>query len=196
MTKRRNYSFLQKTMNEMELEDFCRKIATEYAKLPQRKAVTYFTEKYDITKSCFYRILNIAVKTNLVSREIIRSMEAKAIANQRSHASYAGRTSVEHYEKLRKERDEYIIKGYTDMDIKEIAEDFARSTNETKLEFANKYDIGIHILNILLKKAFVEGIADDETCMAIQNRSLAKSTSDRNEKFFEHLWNLRNSNKK
>lgn len=189
--KKRSFTKLKNSKNLKEFEGFCRRIATQYAKSNGEYSGSFFMKTENISRDCFYKILDEAVIRNLVSDELVDKMEMKAIANQRNHAENAGESSKKHYAMLRKKRNEYIICLYSDIEIKVLAEDFAESTKETKEDFAKRYDISISVLDVLLKKAFTQNIADDNTCKKIQERSLAKDSSKRTQEFFEQLWQRR-----
>lgn len=189
--RRRSFVKLRKSMALQEFECFCKRIAIQYAESENRFSRSYFIKEENISENCFYKILDEAVIRNLVSEEIVNKMEAKAIANQKNHAKNAGETSLKHYAELRKKRDEYIIFLYSDDEIKELAEEFAKRVKISKKDFAKKYDISIKVLDVLLKKAFTENIIDDETCKAIEKRSLSKDSSKRAKDFFEQLWKRR-----
>lgn len=194
--KRRSFTQLKNSMTLKEFETFCRRIATQYAKSEEQYSASYFVKAENITKGCFYKILYEAIIRNLVSEELVDMMEAKAICNQKAHAVNAGETTRRHYAKLRKERNEYIIYSFTDAEIKQLADNFAKSLEETKIDFAKRYGIKISVLDALLKKAFVENIAEDVTCKEIEKRSLSKDSSKRAKEFFKLLWKERNNNKK
>lgn len=189
--KKRSFSKLKNSMNLMEFESFCRRIASQYAKSNEQYSGSYFMKTENITRECFYKILDEAVIRNLVSEEMVDKMEIKSITNQKNHAVNAGESSKKHYAMLRKKRNEYIICLYSDIEIRLLAEDFAEATGETKEDFAKRYKVSIPVLDILLKKAFTENIADDITCKKIEKRSLAKDSSKRAVKFFEQLWQRR-----
>lgn len=194
--KKRSFRDLSKSMTTIEIDNFCKRIAESYANSEAKFARTYFTEHEDISMSCFYKVLERAVILNLVSEKTVDKMERKAELNQLSHAKGAGMTTREKYSMLRKKRNEYIIFLYSDEEIKEIATDFANNRQITKIEFAEKYDVSIKVLDTLLKKAITENIVDDEIFAKIEERSLAKDSSLRSKEFFRLLHERRKSNLK
>ena len=189
--KKRSFTKVKNYMNLKEFESFCRRIATQYAKSDGEYSASYFMKTENITRNCFYKILEEAIIRNLVSDELVEKMEAKAIANQKNHAVNAGETSRTHYAMLRKKRNEYIICSYYEIEKKALAEEFAEAVNETKSDFAKRNGINTAVLDTLLKKAFTENLIDDETCKKIEKRSLAKDSSKRAKMFFEQLWQRR-----
>lgn len=192
--RKRSFTELKRTMTTEDFEDFCKRIATQYAKSEGQYSCSYFIKAENLTKTCFYKVIYEAIRKNLVSEETVDKMEIKSICNQKAHAVNAGETTRKHYAKLRKERNEYIISSYTKTEIKQIAEDFAKSTKEKKIDFAKRNGIAIPVLDTLLKKAFIENIASDKICEEIEKRSLSKDSSKRAKEFFAYLWKEREKN--
>ena len=186
--KRRTFKHLKETMTARTFEDFCKRIANQYANSELHFSGSYFSEHENITKECFRTCLEYAIVQNFITEKTVDKIEKKSIANQKAHAKNAGESTKVYYAKLRKKRNEYILFLYSDSDIKSIAEDFANNPQITKKEFAEKYDISFSVLDVLLKKAFTENIVDDEICRKIERRSLAKDSSKRTKEFFERLW--------
>lgn len=191
-TEKRNYSYLKKHMTPEDFKNFCKRIANQYAKSDDHFSSSYFVKVEEITKSCFYRVIEEAVVRNWVSEEVVNKIEAKSISNQQYHAKNAGETTIRKYAELRRKRNEYIFSLYSDEEIRTMAKEFAeREENVSKADFAKKYDLNISVLDALLKKAFVQNIADDEICKTIERRSLQRDSSKRTVEFFEYLWKQR-----
>ncbi len=190
--EKRNYSYLKKHMSQEDFKSFCKRIANQYAKSDNHFSSSYFMKTENITKSCFYRVVEEAVVRNWVSEDMVNKIEAKSISNQKYHAQNAGESTIRKYAELRRKRNEYIFSQYSDAEIKELAKAFAERSDEiSKRDFAKKYDLSIMVLDALMKKAFVENIADDETCKTIERRSLQRDSSKRTVEFFEYLWEQR-----
>lgn len=190
--KKRSFRDLAKTMSAQEMDRFCKKIAESYANSETRFARSYYTEHENISVSCFYKVLERAIVMNLVSEKTVDKMEKKAEINQASHAEGAGITSREKYAALRKKRNEYIIFLYSEEEIAQLATEFANHPEISKKEFAEKYDVSITVIDVLLKKAITENIIDDETFAKIEQRSLKKDSSKRAKEFFQLLHERRN----
>lgn len=112
---KRNFSQLQKSMTARELNSFAKRIAMEYAYSDVYKATMYFTDKYNISRSCYGRVKDYAVTHFLVSDDTIKKMIEKAQANQKRHSKTAGGTTIKHYDELMAERRKYaleIVKEY------------------------------------------------------------------------------------
>ncbi len=193
-TKGRNFTQLKKAMSEEELRKFCKKIAEEYADSKGEYARSYFVKEYDISGSCFYKILETSIIKNWVSDETMLKMEEKAVENQKVHAETAGLSTRKHYSEMRQKRQEYIISFYTEKEIEDLATDFANSPLNKK-EFAKQKGItSIRGLDLLLKKAIVEAIVDDIVFNDIRQRSVdnAKGDKQRVKEFFIQLAKERN----
>lgn len=179
-------------MSQEDFKTFCKRIANQYAKSDDHFSSSYFVKAENITRSCFYRVIEEAVVRNWISEDTVNKIEAKSISNQKYHAQNAGESTLRKYAELRRKRNEYIFSQYSDAEIKELAKAFAeRSEEVSKRDFAKKYDLSIVVLDALLKKAFVENIADDEICRTIERRSFQRDSSKRTVEFFEYLWSER-----
>lgn len=194
--RKRSFKVLANSMTTVELDKFCKRIAESYANSEARFARSYYTEHENISESCFYEILERAVVLNLVSEKTVDRMEKKAEVNQAAHAKGAGITSKEKYKELRKKRNEYIIFLYSEEAIAEVATDFANHPEISKAEFAEKYDVSIKVIDILLKKAITENIVSDEIFEKIEKRSLAKDSGLKAKEFFRLLHERRDSHSK
>lgn len=194
-----NFTQLQKKMTSEQLEKFCKKITEEYANSTAQFARSYFCKKYEITISCFYKILEYSVIKNLVEDVIVQKMIKKAIENQNLHKNGAGASSIIKYAKMNTKRYKYIAETMPVNDIKELAEDFANNPNINKMEFASSYGVNSKIIDYCLKRAIIENIVDDFTVKAIETRSIANATtnnSDIIEKYFANLKKIREQNRK
>lgn len=178
--KGRSFTQIKKSMSAKEFKSFCIPIAEKYANSNEEFARSYFMKKYDISASCFYKILETTIIYNWVSDETVKKMETKALRNQKAHAAEAGLSTRKHYAEMRQKRQEYILSLYTEEEIENLAENFAYSPLSKK-EFSEAEGISVGILDKLLKKAIVELIVDDIIFNAIRQRSL-ENTSENQKK--------------
>lgn len=191
---KRSFRELKKTMKEKELLEFCKKIAEEYANSSLEFARSYFMDKYDITSSCFYKCLELAIIRNLITEDLIEKMERKSINNQKAHDTTAGAKTHLKYYKMRKERDLNIFAEFSDNEIEKIAIEFAYSKLK-KAEFAKEKEISNRVIDLILKKAIEEAIVDDEVLYSIKERSIANAKNvEETEVFFKELIRKRNEN--
>lgn len=191
---KRSFSVLKKSMTTTAFDYFCQKIAEEYANSDGEFARSYFSNKYDISNACFYKVLEYAIINNLVSDEIVDLMQSKAIQNQKPHANEAGIKSILHYQNMRKKRYEKIVSNLSEKEIKTIAKEFANNFDISKEELAEKHSMSIKVIDLILLKAILELIVDDETFALIRERSLSNNNNKKAEDFFNELAKKRNSN--
>lgn len=179
--KGRSFTKIKKSMPAKKFKSFCIEIAEKYANSNEEFARSYFMKEYNISASCFYKILETAIVCNWVSDETVRKMEAKALKNQKAHAVEAGLTTRKHYAEMRQKRQDYILSFYTEKEIENLAVNFAYSP-VSKKEFAEAEEMSVGMLDKLLKKAIVELIVDDVIFNAIRQRSIDNTPQNQQEK--------------
>lgn len=194
--KKRSFMQLRKGMDEEHLADFCKKVATEYAKSEAQFARTYFTNANDITVSCFDKVMEYAIVENLVEEVIVIKMMNKAIANQKLHGSNDGITTRAKYARMYAKRCENIAKTFAKEEIRNIATDFAKSPSMTKRDFAASCGIARKVLELLLERAITENIVEDTIVDAIETRSLMRNPGEDTKAYFASLRTKRETNKK
>lgn len=188
--KRRSFTQIKKSISAKEFKSFCIQITEKYANSNEEFARSYFMKEYDISASCFYKILETAIIYNWVSDETVKKMEAKALINQKAHKAEAGLSTRKHYAEMRQKRQEYIISLYTEKEIEKLAVNFAYTPLKSKKKFSEEEGISVGILDKLLKKAIVELIVDDIIFNDIWDRSLENTSENQKEKvndFFKGL---------
>ena len=198
--KKRSFGYLKKLMDKKEFLKFCKKVAMEYATSPYEYARSYITTQYNITPHCYYQILDNAIIEGLVDEKMVYLMEQKALENQKAHMSHAGMTTRKHYSDLRKLRKENsIVNMYSNEDLKKIATEFA-FTDFSVSECAQNLNVSIRIYTLILEKAIIELLVDDNVYEAIKKRSIERAPSDeakrKSKNFFKQLTRKRNSKKK
>jgi len=111
-------------------------MAEEYADTSEELAVSYFTEMYDITESCYQKIKDYAVVHYLVSNLTVTAMKSKAMSNQEAHCAHAGESTNKHYAQLFAERGKYVqsvaleYAEHTDIPLEQLLEKHGRSRKE------------------------------------------------------------------
>ena len=197
--KKRSFTELKKTMSSLELEKFCNKIATEYATSEGAFSRSYFVKEYEISASCFYKILSTAVVNSLVTLELVFKMEEKACKNQKAHAEEAGHSSRIHYAKLRQKRKEHtekMIANYSDEEIKVIAKKFGSSPEISKQKLAKELKIPVAVFDRLLEKAIIQSIIDDNIFEKIKIRSMKNLDGEKKRKAQKYFCELEEKRKK
>lgn len=180
----RNSKKLRETYSLSAFYKLARDIATEYASTSPVRARSILMEKYDVSESTYYYMLEFAITHYLVSDNIIQQMQEKTLANQSNHGNH-GYSSNLKYAKLLEERKNYS--AFTQKDIRAIAKFFAEHPERPKDEIAKMY--GFHktaVLDHLLLKACTECIVTDKLFEAIKKRSFATAAdAEKTKRFFD-----------
>ena len=198
MGKKRSFTKLKKSMTIDEFNRFCKKITKEYAESEAQFARTYFTEHYNISVDCYYKVLEYAVVTNLVEDIVVSKMMNKAIKNQTIHNESAGASSVLKYSRMYTQRCKYIAITFSKKEIEKIAIDFGDNPDISKGDLAAAYGISRKVLELLLVKAIEESIADDRTVNSIELRSISNAKQEdvkMTKEYFAALRKKREANK-
>ncbi len=161
--KKRSFTELERTKTQEELESMAKKIAIEYSKSEAQFARTYFSEQYNISKDCFYKMLEYATVRNLISEEDVNNIALKASGNQRCHAN--GNfpvTSYLHWNEIKKKRNKYIAGSLSAETVKSIAEDYENASDDmSKEEIAQIQGISTMVLDEVLVRAKVLAFSDE-----------------------------------
>lgn len=186
MAQGRNISYLRKTMTLGGLYALAKNVAKDYASTVPERARSILMDKYNLTESAYYHLLEMTVTHHLVSDETIKKMREKALVNQSVHGN-AGKTSNDKYDVLEVRRREYSAIKHND--IKHIAEYFAEHPELSKKSISMTFSFtSSKVLDQILYKACKELIISDETFEKIKKRSLASATNlGETQRFFAHL---------
>ena len=196
--KKRNFTQLQKSMTYWEFNNFCKKVTEQYANSEAKFARTYYTQMYNISESCYYRIIEYAIVTNLVNEKNVNKAMNKAIANQKLHNPNAGSTSLVKYSKMYAQRCEYISKSYTDEEVKEMVKIFTDNPNISKEDLASAYGISRKTFELVLIRAIEENIVENKTVDLMEKRSIENASLESKkgiEEYFNTLKKKREANK-
>jgi len=174
--RKRSFTQLKKNMSYEEFNKFCKRLTEEYAKSDAQFARTYFCEHYNISTSCYYKVLEHAVVTNLVEDIVVSKMMNKAVANQNLHKSGAGGSSLAKYARMYDQRCKYIANTFPKGEVEKFAIDFADNPDISKGDLAAAYGIARKVAELILVRAVEENIADDRTVIAIEERSIKNAT--------------------
>lgn len=175
-----------KSFSRLEIK----KIAEEYANSCYTRS--YFCEKYNISPSTFYNILDKAIVEHIVSFNTAINMKKRAIANKRERlkSNKGIKSTTEHYNKLLESRNNFIFNKMVRLSIlKEFSE---RDIRESKTEFCIN-----HVFDIeLLEKIFIFSIIHNELPNKIylkikENSLIAISDTNSVNNFFNLLEKLK-----
>lgn len=188
-----NFTQIKKRMDMdiTEINKFCKKVAIEYANSSYLFTRSYFCKTYNITESCFYKVLRRAVEEDLVDDETVQRMMNKAIGKQQKYAKGAGSNTVMKYADMKAKR--HIVQATN------YAIEFANNPDISKKQIAEKHGVTVKKLDQLLAKAIFENHVDDSVVDAIEERSIRNAKQGQEEltrSFFEGLRKKRESYKK
>lgn len=162
---------------QLSLEDFYRfsqRLAYDYATSSASTAVTALTEKYDITKSAFYTLLEIAVTHHLVNDNIVQSIREKLISNLAAHGCKGYKSTVK-YNQLVEKRTNFS--AFLKKDIEYIAKYYAEHPEESKQEICARFHFyHVKVMNRILKIACEKLIISDKIFNMIRQRAIDNAT--------------------
>ena len=174
--KKRCFTKLKNSMNIEVFRNFCKDLTEEYAYSTGEFARSYFSSYYNISESCFYKILEYSIITNLVDYDVVFRIEKKALENSKAKCSDSGAKTRAKFAKMRDQRIKYKSGEFQNKEIKIIAKDFANNPQLTKKDFAKCLKIEVQILEQVLYKACVEKIVNDDIFQKIQKRSVENAS--------------------
>lgn len=178
-------------------KEFSRKmifiIATEYAETDAERSYQYFCQRYNISKSTFYAILERAVVENIVQDETVEKMAAKAGFNSGEKAGKGARKrSNKHYAKLQQRREEFVLPKKASI---EYVSNYAKSAQNNK-EFARRNYISLKLLNRTILKAIVNSWISEDVFYLLKAKSCKEYGTAKVHEFWEQLERFRNENNK
>jgi len=145
-----------------------KKIMVEYANSDFEHASSFFCNKYDISKSIFYKLRDYAVIFCIIDEDICKQVKRKTIENyKRNNPNGSTKGPVDHFSELYVKRQQFI-NTFSDNEIKDIAYKYAEGVSTKNIAFA--YDIGEYGVKMLLKKGIVLLIVDEDTTKEISLR--------------------------
>lgn len=193
----RNSLTLRRTLTVSEFFRFARNLANDYASTGASTARTALSDKYDITDSTFYTLLDMAITHHLVSDKHVQDILEKTLANQSAHGNNGYNSKIKHQELLEKRKS---YSAFQKKDIAHIARYYANHPELSKVEVAKIFGFtSTKPLDQILKKACVELIISDTVFKALRTRAVEKATEkdmDRTVQFFDTLSEIRSKAKK
>lgn len=197
MERKRSFIQLKKEMKYDEFVSFCKKITEQYANSELNFARSYFVEKYNISKRCFYEIIRFTIETALVEEKIVFKAMNKAETNSESHSKGSGGRCKANYEKMYTHMCQYIAMLATPKEIKLAAEEYAKNPNISKKDIATKYGWNRKTFEIILVRAIEEKIVEDRIVDAMEKRSVENAVLEQKENvkdYFKKLKKKRETN--
>lgn len=194
--KARTFKQLQKEKTLQDLNRFAKEVTELYAKSVIEYTQSKVAKDNNLTPKGLRDLMDYAIVTALVTRETENLVLAKAMENQRRKRQEAGASSLEHYYRLIKEREEYLAQFFSKVEVKKIAEHIAKVPSMSISYFTQKYKIeSDRITRLLLRRAIVEDIVSDEVMEEVIKRSLRNNKTEFTIQYFENLRKQREKNK-
>ena len=172
-----------------------RTIAYDYTQSAASIARSSLMEKYDVSESTYYTLLDMAITHHLISNDVVSKILEKKKANQKQFGNKGYGTQCK-YNLLMEQRNNYS--AFSKKDIKHIAKYFANHPDLTKEEISKIYGFyRTQALDRVLLRACTELIISDSVFEEMRIRSTSTSCDcERTTKFFEMLTQKRNEEKR
>lgn len=182
----RNSNQLRKTMSLSELYRLSKSIATDYASTVPERSRTILMEKYNITESTYYTLLEMAITHHLVSDKTVQQIREKILVNQSAHGNH-GASSINKYDMLAEKRENYS--AFRKADVRYIAKYFANHPELSKKTVSMTFSFtSSKVLDRVLLRACKELIVSDAVFEAIRKRGLASAVDlEISKQFFNQL---------
>lgn len=173
-------------MSLSELYRLSKNIAIEYATTVPERSRSVLMEKYTITESTYYTLLEMAITHHLVSDKMVQQIREKTLVNQSAHGNH-GSSSVSKYNMLEEKRKNYS--AFKKADIRHIAKYFANHPELSKKTVSMTFSFtSSKVLDRVLLRACKELIVSDAVFEAIRKRGLASATDlETSKQFFNQL---------
>lgn len=163
-------------------DDGIRTIAIEYATEDDCVTVAEVAKRHNISVGITKKIFEYAIVNCLVSYQIAILMKAKAHRNQSRHISKKSdkTSSDKYYDNLFSKRLDTVKRFPTDR-VKEVVDMYLDSRNLSAKEVGLSVGLSKKEVNIVISKAIIFNIVDDETVYKLNQQALYRVLS-RNER--------------
>ena len=182
----RNSKQLRKNRPLSELYRLSKNIATDYANTTPERARSILMDKYDVSESTFYTLLDMAITHHLVSDKTVELIREKTLSNQNAHGNN-GTSSINKHNMLVSKRNNYS--AFSKADIRYIAKFFAEHPEISKKSVSMTFSFtSSKVLDQVLLRACKELIISDAVFEAIRKRGLDSAVDYATSKrFFDNL---------
>ena len=153
-----------------------KRVALDYATEDDTVTLETIAEKYNMSTKSIKKLFEYAIVNCLVSFQTAKSMQMKAHRNQTRHLKEEPQDtpSDKYYRQLFTRRIDYV-KQLEDSKVKEIVDIYIKSPQLTAFAVAESVGLSKKELNIILRKAIIFNIVDDETVKKMCSVSLMKT---------------------
>ena len=173
MKKRRSFKEFLDSSGEAGVK----RVALEYAKNDDSVTIDFLIDKYNITKYGINQLFEYAIVHMLISYQAATLMKLKSHKNQLRHFSDEETTTTsdkKYSELIDCKRLDFIKNGLPDEKVKAVVDVYLNSTNFTSKQISLSLGLSIQELNLILKKAIVANIIDDNTLLKLNEVTLKK----------------------
>lgn len=144
------------------------KMATEYANSDAECSMSYFAEKYNVSKSTFHKARDYAIICCLLDETTYDKIKKKSSANYKANnPKNKADSSIKHFDTLKRLRKDYL-ENFTEAELRDIAAKYAEGIAIEKI--AVTYDTGEYAIKILLRKGIINLIVDKKTTEQISRK--------------------------
>lgn len=189
---KRSFRTLRSTMTKKAFYDFCEYVAILCAERGPIYMKKYYTEKLLITDTCYNKILAYAIICNIVDDDTVDNIEHQLILDENLvPEEYINKVKL-YFSHLRVLRQKYIIATFSNEKIIKIVNEYSESTNLSKQEVAEAYNVNIKIMDSLIIKSIIKNIISDDLLQKLKNRCMLCDPSSENKNRFNRLCEERN----
>ena len=191
----RNTLNLRKKLLLSEFYRLAQEVALDYAKTEAIIARTVLMERYNITESAFYTLLEISITHHLVDNETVDDIKEKTLENQYAHGNRGYSTTIK-YDNLIEKRENYS--AFSKKDIEYITKYYANHPEYPKEKIAKIFHFhNKKVLNHIFKRACIELIISDDVFESLRKRAIDTATDQsKTIQFFNQLSQYRTKAKK
>lgn len=192
----RTFKQLEKEKSLRDLNDFAKKVTESYALSIPEYSLKNLAADNNLTLKGARDLMDYAIVTAQVSREIATKVFEKTIRNQQRKVKNAGGSSIQHHKRLIRLRDKYLADNCARVKIMEVAKEIATS-NKSISSITRKHNLESEgVTKWLLERAIAENIATDKETEAIIARSLKVNNTESAKMYFQELRKRRKESKK
>lgn len=184
--KARTFKELKTEKSLQDFNHFAKKLTELYATSELEYTQADIARDNHLSSKCLRQLMDYAIEETIVCRKICEQVSSKSKANQQRKIQTVSINVIKHHENLIKKREEFIAKSFSRVKVNEIAKEFANNPSKPIKYFTNKNDIeSERITKLLLKRAIIENIVEDEVMELIIKRSLGDNPSYKATEAFE-----------
>lgn len=192
----RTFKQLEKEKSLRDLNDFAKKVTESYALSIPEYSLKNLAADNNLTLKGARDLMDYAIVTAQVSKEIATKVLEKTIRNQQRKVKNAGGSSIQHHKRLIRLRDKYLADNCARVKIMEVAKEIATS-NKSISSITRKHNLESEgVTKWLLERAIAENIATDKETEAIIARSLKVNNTESAKMYFQELRKRRKESKK